>query len=329
LSDVPASSDELSSDVPSSFIEDVSSFPPVEPSSSIDSSPEQLVRRSYRLRRPSDCYSTSAFTVTALSEPTSYRDAILHPEWQHAMTDEIVAFERTGTWNLVPYPPRVHPITCKWVYKVKARSDGSLERYKARLVARGFQQKQGRDYDETFVPVAHMTTIHALLVVASVREWSISQLDVKNIFFNGELREDVYMRLLSRYSVLKGMVCHIHRSLYGLKQAPQAWFQSFAFVVTTAGFFASTHDLTLFVHVSPCDRTLLLYVDDMIITGDDPEYIAFVKTHLSDQFLMFDLGPLSYFLRIEISMSEGFFLSQEKYIQDLLDRASLNDHRVA
>jgi hypothetical protein len=97
LSDAPASSDELSSDVPSSFIKDVSSSPPVELSSLIDSSPEQLVRRSHRLRRPLDCYSHSTFTTTTLSEPPSYRDAILYPEWQHAMAKEIATLERTGT----------------------------------------------------------------------------------------------------------------------------------------------------------------------------------------------------------------------------------------
>jgi hypothetical protein len=266
LSDTPASSNELSSDVPSSsFIEDVASSPPVEPSSPTDSSPGQLVRRSHHLHRSPDCYSPSAFTVTALSESASYRDAILHPEWQHAMAEEIAALERTGTWDLVPCPPRVRLITCKWVYKVKTRSNGSLERYKARLVDRGFQQEQDHDYDETFVPVAHMTTIHTLLVMASVREWSISQLDVKNVFLNGELHEDVYMRPPPGYFVPEGMVCHIHRSLYGLKQTPQAWFQHFASVVTAVGFSASVQDLALFVHVSPRGRTLLLlYVDDIV-----------------------------------------------------------------
>ena len=94
-------------------------------------------------------------------------------EWQFAMAEEIAALERTGTWDLVSPPPGVRPITCKWVYKIKTHSDGSLERYKARLVARGFQQEQGRDYDETFAPVAHMTTVRTLLVVASVRHWSV------------------------------------------------------------------------------------------------------------------------------------------------------------
>jgi hypothetical protein len=222
---------------------------------------------------------------------------------------------------------------------VKTRCDGSRERYKTRLVARGFQQEQSHDYDETFAPVAHITIICTLLVVTSVQEWSISQLDVnnaflngvKNVFLNGELREDVYMHQLPGYSVPEGMVCHLHHSLYGLKQAPRAWFQRFASVVTDAGFFAGAHDPILFVHMSSRGRTLLLlYVDDMIITGDDPKYIAFVKTHLSDQFLMSDLGPLRYFLGIEISSTpKGFSLSQEKYIQDLLDQASLTDHRTA
>jgi hypothetical protein len=113
--------------------------------------------------------------------------------------------------------------------------------------------------------------------------------------------------------------------------ARRAWFQRFASVVTTAGFSASAHDLSLFVYVSPRGRTLLLlYVDDMIITGDDPEYIAFVKAHLSNEFLMSNLDSLRYFFGIEISSTpEGSFLSQEKYIQDLLDRASLTDHRTA
>jgi hypothetical protein len=154
---------------------------------------------------------------------------------------------------------------------------------------------------------------------------------VKNAFLNCELHEDVYMRPPPGYSVSEDMVCHLCRSLYGIKQASWAWFQHFASVVTTADFSTSAHGPALFVHVSPSGRTLLLlYVDDMIITGDDPEYIAFAKARFSDQFLMSDFGPLRYFLGIEISSThEGFFLSQEKYIQNLLDRSSLTDHRTA
>jgi hypothetical protein len=195
------------------------------------------------------------------------------------------------------------------VYKVKTRSNGSLERYKARLVARGFQQEQGRDYNETFAPVAHMTTIRTLLAVASIRQWPISQLDVKNAFRNGELREEVYMQPPPGYSIPDGLVCRLRRSLYGLKQAPRTWFEHFSFVVIDAGFTPSEHDPALFVHTSSRGRTFLLfYVDDMIITGDDSQYIDFVKRCLSETFLMSDLGPLRYFLGLEVtSTSDGIF----------------------
>ena len=128
--------------------------------------------------------------------------------------------EHTSTWDLVPLPPQLTPITCKWVYKIKTRSDGSLERYKARHVAHGFQQEQGRDYDETFAPVACVTIVQTLLAIASVRQWSISQLDVKNVFLNGELREEVYMHPSLGYTIPDGMVCRLRRSFYSLKQAP-------------------------------------------------------------------------------------------------------------
>jgi hypothetical protein len=124
--------------------------------------------RLVRQRRAPDRYSPSQYGLSIASEPTSYRDAERHPEWQLAMAEEIAALEHTGTWDLVSPAPGVRPITCKWVYKIKTRSDGSLEHYKAHLVARGFQQEHGRDYDETFAPVAHMTTVRTLLAVTSV-----------------------------------------------------------------------------------------------------------------------------------------------------------------
>jgi hypothetical protein len=132
------------------------------------------------------------------------------------------------------------------------------------------------------------------------------------------------------YSIPDGMICRLRRFLYGLKHDPRAWFELFASVVTAADFSPSAHDPVLFVHTSPRGQTLLLlYVDDMIITNDNFEYIAFGKAHLREQFLMTDLGPLGYFLGIEVSStSDGFYISQEKYIQDLLARAALGDERT-
>jgi hypothetical protein len=205
------------------------------------------------------------------------------------------------------------------------KSDGSIERYKARLVARGFQQTQGLDYDETFAPVAHMTTIQTLIAVAASSSWTISQMDVKNAFLNGDLQE-VYMHPPPGVDTPSGHVCRLRRALYGLKQAPRAWFERFISVITAAGFSSSEHDLA-FLFMSPKGRTLLLlYVDDMLITGDNSEHISHVKQHLSKEFQMSDLGPLSYFLGIEVQQTQkGFYLSQSKYIQDLLDRSGLTD----
>jgi hypothetical protein len=121
------------------------------------------------------------------------------------MAEEIAALEQIDIWDLVPCPSRVRPITCKWVYKVKTRSNGSLKCYKTCLVAHGFHQEHDRDYDETFAPVAHMTTIRTLLAVTSVQEWFISQLDVKNAFLDGECCEDVYMHPPPGYSVPEGV----------------------------------------------------------------------------------------------------------------------------
>jgi hypothetical protein len=249
------------------------------------------------------------------------------PEWQLAMLEELSALERTGTWDIVPLPSNVVPVTCKWVFRVKIKSNGSIERYKSRLVAHGFQQTQGLDYDETFAPVAHMTIVRKLIVVAASSFWTISQMDVKNAFLHGDLHEEVYMHPPSGVNAPSGHVCRLRRALHGLKQAPRDWFERFISIIKDVGFPSSDHDPALFIHTSPKGRTiLLLYVDDLLITGDDSEHISQVKKHLSKEFQMSDLGPLSYFLGIEVLQTrKGFYLSQSKYIQQLLHRSGITD----
>jgi hypothetical protein len=122
-------------------------------------------------------------------------------------------------------------IGCKWVYKIKTRADGFVERYKARLVARGFTQEYGIDYEETFAPVARLTSVQSLLAVAAVHHWPLFQMDVKNVFLNGDLLEEIYMQPPPSYLDSHNQVCCLRRALYGLKQAPRAWFAKFSFVV--------------------------------------------------------------------------------------------------
>jgi len=299
------------------------------------------LRQSIRIRKSTklpdfaySCYSSSFTSFLAsihcLSEPSSYKEAILDPLWQQAMDEELSALHKTGTWDLVPLPPGKSIVGCRWVYKIKTNSDGSIERYKARLVAKGYSQQYGMDYEETFAPVAKMTTIRTLIAVASVRQWRISQLDVKNAFLNGDLQEEVYMAPPPGVSHDSGYVCKLKKALYGLKQAPHAWFEKFSVVISSLGFTSSSHDSALFVKCTDAGRIILsLYVDDMIITGDDIDGISVLKTELARQFEMKDLGSLRYFLGIEVACSpRGYLLSQSKYVADILERARLTDNKT-
>jgi hypothetical protein len=270
-------------------------------------------------------------TIHSLSEPSSYKEAILDPLWQQAMTEEISALHKTNTWELVPLHLGKRVIGSRWVYKIKTKSDGSVERYKARLVAKGFSQQYGMDYQETFAPVAKMTNIRTLIAVASIRQWHISQMDVKNAFLNGELHEEVYMIPPPGVSHNQGEVCKLKKALYGLKQAPRAWFEKFSTVITSLGFKSSEHDSALFIKSTNHGRIILsLYVDDMIITGDDVSGIDELKLQLAKQFEMKDLGTFRYFLGIEVTYSpKGYLLSQSKYIANILEQAHLSDTRSA
>uniref|UniRef100_A0A2N9EJL0 CCHC-type domain-containing protein n=1 Tax=Fagus sylvatica TaxID=28930 RepID=A0A2N9EJL0_FAGSY len=224
--------------------------PPVDPVT--DQPPLLPLRRSDRVRAPPahlrdySCFSA----VLSLHEPHTYREACTNPLWQQAMTEELQALEKTHTWDLVDLPHGKSAIGCKWVYKIKTKSDGSIERYKARLVAKGYAQEYGIDYEETFAPVARITSVRSLLAIAAVHQWPLFQMDVKNAFLNGDLTEEVYMQAPPGYSDCPDKVCLLRRALYGLKQAPRAWFAKFSSIVHQFGFSSSSHDTALFIRRS-------------------------------------------------------------------------------
>ena len=164
------------------------------------------------------CYTALA----TLHEPHTYREASTNPLWQIAMKEELDALSKNHTWNLVTLPPEKSMVGCKWIYKIKTRSDGSIECYKARLIANCFTQEYGIDYEENFVSVACISSVRALLAVAAANKWDIFQMDVKNAFLNGDLSEEVYMQPPLGLSVESNKVCHFRCALYGLKQAPRA-----------------------------------------------------------------------------------------------------------
>ena len=231
---------------------------------------------------------------------------------------------------MVDLPPVQSVVGCRWVYKIKTKVDGSVERYKACLVAKGFTQDYGIDYEETFTPVARLTSIRCLIAMAAVCRWSLYQIDMKNVFLNRDLQEEMYMQPPLGYPHSSSQVCRLCRALYGLKQTPRAWFEKFSSVVTQQGFTLSPHDTALFVQRSSTGITLiLLYVSDMIITGDDSAGICFLQHFLSQHFEMKDLGTFSYFLGLEVtSSSDGYYLSQAKYTSDLLSKAGITDNKT-
>ncbi|CAL1408191.1 unnamed protein product [Linum trigynum] len=283
------------------------------------------LRRSLRLTQgiPPPRYNDFVtHAVDALHIPNSYKQAQGNPVWEAAMDCETDAMHANNTWTVVDRPsPDTPTVGSRWVYTIKVNPDGTIERHRARIVALGYTQEQGVDYHETFAPVAKMSTVRALLAVAAQKDWPLLQLDVKNAFLHGDLDEVIYMERPPGYRVgTPGQVCLLHRSLYGLKQAPRAWFEKFQSKLVELGFNQSLNDPSLFTQTSSRGIVvLLLYVDDMIITGSDSVGIRRLKEGLQAAFSIKDLGELSYFLGLEVSRSaKGILLCQRKYIIDLL-----------
>uniref|UniRef100_A0A251UGL6 Putative reverse transcriptase, RNA-dependent DNA polymerase, Gag-polypeptide of LTR copia-type n=1 Tax=Helianthus annuus TaxID=4232 RepID=A0A251UGL6_HELAN len=259
--------------------------------------------------------------LNKVCEPTCYNEAAKNDKWVDAMNSEMEALYRNNTWILVDLPKGRKPIGCKWVYKVKYKANGEVERYKARLVAKGFNQREGLDFGETFSPVVKMTTVRVVLKIAVNNGWPLYQMDVNNAFLYGMLSEDVYMVQPQGYSSNDNKVCKLVKSLYGLKQAPRQWNEKLTSVLTSMGFVQSMCDYSLFI-LSKSDVfvVLLVYVDDIVITGNNKAAIERVKNSLRENFHIKDLGLLRYFLGIEVLYSENSIcLSQRKYCLELLN----------
>ena len=184
------------------------------------------------------------------------------------MRDEFGALTQNKTWTLVPKPSNANVVSGKWVFRHKFHVDGSLARYKARWVCRGFSQQPGVDYDETFSPVVKPSTIRVVLSLVVSSSWPTHQLDIKNAFLNGTLNKTIYCQHPSGFEhpSFSDHVCLLHKSLYGFKKSPGAWFQLFATFIQTLGFTSSKYDYSLFIFRS-AEHTayLLLYVDDIIL----------------------------------------------------------------
>uniref|UniRef100_A0A2N9I5S8 Uncharacterized protein n=1 Tax=Fagus sylvatica TaxID=28930 RepID=A0A2N9I5S8_FAGSY len=255
----------------------------------------------------SDSYLAFIGKLEFVSIPRSVSAALQDPKWVTAMQAEMNALQANQTWELVPLPAGEKTVGCKWVFTVKYMADSSVDRYKARLVAKGFTQVPGKDFGATFAPVAKLTSVRLLVSLAASHSWPLHQLDIKNAFLHGDLLETIYMdtppgfRAEGEYA---GKVCRLRKSLYGLKQSPRAWFSRFSEVILSMEFVRCHSDHTCFIRrrLDGCCIILLVYVDDIILTGDD--------------------APVA-------RSRNGISLSQRKYTLDLLQDTGMLGCRPA
>ena len=177
---------------------------------------------SFKALSPS--YRAFVSSLTDRPLPPTISAALADPAWQGAVFDEINALRRNHTWDIVDLPPGKKPVGCRWIFCIKFNSDGSFAPNKARLVAKGYSQTYGVDYEETFAPVAKLNTVRVLLSLAVNLDWPLFQLDVKNVFLNGDLTEEVYMTLPPSFDSdsSRGKIYRLRKSIYGFKQSPCA-----------------------------------------------------------------------------------------------------------
>jgi transposase InsO family protein len=276
-----------------------------------------------------------AFIVTPdYEEPRNVNEALscyAKEEWIKAMEEEMESMKSNQVWELVDLPKGRKAIGNKWVLKIKRNADGSIERYKARLVAKGYTQQEGIDYEETFSPVVRFTSIRLILAIVANLDLELHQMDVKTAFLNGELEEEIYMEQPIAF-IKQGQehkVCRLLKSIYGLKQSSRQWYIRFHNAIISYDFKMINEDHCVYIKRSKDKFIILsLYVDDILIAGNDKEYVETIKGWLSSNFEMKDMGEATYILGVKISRDRSkrsLSLSQEPYINKVLERFNMKD----
>ncbi|RVW21205.1 Retrovirus-related Pol polyprotein from transposon RE1 [Vitis vinifera] len=258
-----------------------------------------------------------------------FEEAEKDDKWIEAMKEELRMIEKNDTWELVDSPQHRKVIGVKWVYRTKLNADGSVNKYKARLVVKGYSQVFGVDFSETFAPVARLDTIRMLLALTAQKGWKTYQLDVKSAFLNGYLQEEIYVEQPEGFQV-KGQeekVYLLKKALYGLKQAPRAWYSRIDEHLQSLGFVKSPSEATLYVKGTDANLIVVsVYVDDLLVTGSNEKLVKEFKAEMLKVFEMTDLGLMSYFLGMEVKQDhDGVFISQKKYAKEILNKFHMDD----
>ena len=273
-----------------------------------------------------------------IDEPRSFKKALQSPyasEWKSAMDKEYDSLMKNETWDLVPRPEGVNVVGNRWVYKVKRKSDGSIDKFKARLVAQGYTQTKGVDYSEVFSPVARYQTIRSLLAIGNAQNLEIHQMDVCTAFLNGDLDFDVYMEQPTGYSNCDpNYVCKLKKALYGLKQAARCWNSTLHEFMLSSGYSVSSADGCVYLKSEKTDNGNIkfvifpFYVDDVVPVSNDIEMLEREKAALCSRFELVDNGEISHVLGLTVKRdreSRIISISQPSYLQEVLARFRM-DH---
>ena len=255
-----------------------------------------------------------------------------HKKWWSAMEEEMKSLHANNTWTLVPKPKGAKIVGSKWVFKKKDGIPGvEPGRFKARLVAKGFTQREGIDYNEVFSSVVKHRSIRLLMAIVARFDLELEQMDVKTAFLYGTLDETIYMQQPEGFEQKDRdkFVCRLDRSLYGLKQSPRQWNKRFDDFVAKLAFTRSKYDECVYYRYQDSGHFvfLLLYVDDILLASNSTELISEIKSELSSEFDMKDLGPAKKILGIEIvrdRKKKVLKLSQEVYVRKLLKKFGMD-----
>ncbi|KAK9089019.1 hypothetical protein Scep_028101 [Stephania cephalantha] len=302
-------------------------------------SQEIALRRSVRTRRPTVSNDYVVYSLEHECDLSIDKDLVSFKQamkcddsekWFNAMIDELKSMDDNKVWELVELPEGAKQVGCKWVFKTKRDSHGNIERYKARLVAIGYNQKDGIDYKETFSPVSKKDSLRIIMALVAHYNLELHQMDVKTAFLNGDLEEEVYMDQPEGFLTTgkENLVCKLKKSIYGLKQASRQWYIKFNNTITSYGFVENTVDRCIYMKISGSKFVILvLYVDDILLAANDVAMLHDVKRFLSINFEMKDMGEASYVIGIEIfrDRSQGLLgLSQKGYINKVLERFQMD-----
>ncbi|KAG5555080.1 hypothetical protein RHGRI_012571 [Rhododendron griersonianum] len=263
----------------------------------------------------------------SLVEPKNIKEAFIDECWVNAMHEELHQFERKNVWELVPRPSDLNIIGTKWIFKNKSNELGVVVRNKARLVAQGYTQVEGIDFDETFAPVARLESIRIMLAVACFLGFKLFQMDVNSAFLNGIIKEEVYVLQPKGFEDPHKLehVYRLNKALNGLKQAPRAWYERLTTFLLSNDFVRGSVDKTLFVQRKGKHLLVVqIYVDDIIFGSTSPTLVNEFSDFMQSEFEMSMMGELAYFLGLQVRQLEhGMFVSQTKYALNLVKKFGL------